>query len=137
MRRLLATILLASFYCFPATAQTQPHPQTRPHPPALVTPAPAPAAVPTPAPSLTEAPAASEISDSTDFSIHPAIAVIAGAVSGVVIAGAVTGTLVFGSLLVEGASLAESLEASTGLSLPLIGASAVLGGMLGHFLSNR
>ena len=79
----------------------------------------------------------SQVAVGTDLNIHPVIAVIAGAVTGIVLASAVTGTLVSGSLLLEGASLAESLEAGTGLSLPLIGTSAVLGGMLAHLLFNR
>jgi hypothetical protein len=47
------------------------------------------------------------------------------------------GGLVTGALLWEGAPLAESLEAGTGLGMPVIGASAVLGGFAGNFLLSR
>lgn len=110
MRRLIIIALVALFGWLPATA-AQAQAQVRANPP--------------------------QIADGIELNIHPVIAVIAGAVTGVVLASAVTGTLVSGSLLLEGASLAESLEAGTGLSLPLIGASAVLGGMLAHLLFNR
>ena len=73
----------------------------------------------------------------SDFSIHPVIAVVAGAVTGMVVASAVAGTMISASLLLEGVPLGEALEAGTGLSLPAIGASAVLGGLLGHLLFNR
>ena len=72
--------------------------------------------------------------ESGDYGLHPVLAVVAGAVSGVVIASAVAGSLITGTLLLEGASLAESLEIGTGLTVPAIGASAVLGGLLGHFM---
>ena len=107
MRRLILIALVALLGGLPATA----HAQTRPSPP--------------------------PVAESADFNIHPVIAVVAGAVTGIVLASAVSGTLISGSLLLEGASLAESLEAGTGLSLPVIATSAVLGGMLGHLLSNR
>ena len=81
--------------------------------------------------------ASSQVTVGTDFNIHPVIAVVAGAVTGVVLASAVAGALISGSLMLEGGALAESLEAGTGLSLPAIGASAVLGGLLGHLLFNR
>ena len=67
-----------------------------------------------------------------DYGLHPVLAVIAGAVTGIVLASAVAGSLITATLLLEGAPLAESLEAGTGLSLPAIGASAVLGGLIGH-----
>ncbi|MEI7607583.1 MAG: hypothetical protein WCJ64_09375 [Rhodospirillaceae bacterium] len=79
----------------------------------------------------------SPVTVGTDISIHPVIAVIAGAVAGVVVASAVAGSMISISLLLEGVPLAESLEAGTGLSLPAVGASAVLGGLLGHLLFNR
>ncbi len=79
----------------------------------------------------------SPVTVGTDLNIHPVIAVIAGAVTGIVLASAVAGALISGSLMLEGVPLAEALEAGTGLSLPAIGASAVLGGMLGHLLINR
>jgi predicted phage tail protein len=79
----------------------------------------------------------SSITVGSDFSIHPAIAVVAGAVTGVVLASAVAGSLITGSLMLEGASLSEALEAGTGLTIPAIGASAVLGGLLGHLLFNN
>ena len=78
-----------------------------------------------------------QVSVATDFNIHPVIAVIAGSVTGLVLASAVSGALISGSLMLEGATLAESLEAGTGLSVPAVGASAVLGGMLGYLLTNR
>ncbi len=107
MRRLIIIALVALLGWLPATAHAQA--QTSP----------------------------SAVADGTDFNIHPVLAVIAGAVTGIVLASAVAGTLISGSLMLEGVSLAESLEAGTGLSLPAIGASAVLGGMLGHLLFNR
>ena len=69
-----------------------------------------------------------------DFGLHPVLAVVAGAVSGVILASAVAGSVVAGTLLWEGATVAESLETGTGLRLPLIGASAVLGSFAGYFL---
>ncbi len=108
MRRLILIALVALLGGLPATA----HAQAQKSPPAVA-------------------------AESSDFNIHPVIAVVAGAVTGIVLASAVSGTLVSGSLLLEGTSLAEALEAGTGLSLPVIATSAVLGGMLGHLLSNR
>ena len=107
MRRLIIIALVALLGWLPASA----HAQVQASPPAVTV--------------------------GTDFNIHPVIAVIAGAVTGVVLASAVAGSLIAGSLLLEGMPLAESLEAGTGLSLPAIGASAVLGGLLGHLLFNR
>ena len=69
-----------------------------------------------------------------DFGIHPVLAVLAGAAAGVILASTIAGGLITGSALLEGASLTDSLEAGTGLRVPVIGASAVLGGFVGHFL---
>jgi predicted phage tail protein len=83
------------------------------------------------------APAPAVAADGSDFGLHPVLLVVAGAVSGVILASAVAGSLVVGSMLLEGVPLAESLEAGTGLSVPAIGASAVLGGLIGHLLFSR
>ena len=77
------------------------------------------------------------VGDSYDFGMHPVLAVVAGAVAGVVLASTVAGSLIAGSMMWEGAGVAESLEAGTGLRVPLIGATAVLGGFAGHFLFSR
>ena len=106
MRRLIIVALVAVIGWLPMAAQAQ-------------------------TPAQASAPA-SQVGEGSDYGVHPALAVFAGAVSGVVIASAVAGSLVVGSLLLEGGTLAESLEAGTGLSLPAIGASAVLGGLIGH-----
>jgi len=72
-----------------------------------------------------------------DFGMHPVLAVLAGAAAGVILASTVAGGLITGTALLEGASFTESLEAGTGLRVPVIGASAVLGGFIGHFLFSR
>ena len=72
-----------------------------------------------------------------DFSMHPVLAVVAGAAAGVVVASVIAGGLITGTALWEGVSFTESLEAGTGLRVPVIGASAVLGGFVGHFLLSR
>jgi len=105
MRRLVIVLLFVLLGGLPGAAQAQVEPQ-----------------------------AAAQIADGSDYGLHPVLAVVAGAVSGIVLASAVAGGLVSGTLLLEGVPLAESLEAGTGLSLPAIGASAVLGGLLGHLL---
>ncbi len=74
--------------------------------------------------------------ESYDFGVRPVLEVAAGAVTGVIVASALAGSLIVGSLLWEGAPLVEALESGTGLKVPLIGASAVLGGFVGHFLFN-
>ena len=77
------------------------------------------------------------VGDSYDFGIHPVLAVVAGAAAGVILASTVAGGLITGSMLWEGTGIAESLEAGTGLRVPVIGASAVLGALAGHFLISR
>ena len=103
MRRLVIVALFALIGWLPATA----HAQAEPH-------------------------AAVQQVGEIDYGLHPVLAVVAGAVTGIVLASAVAGGLITGTLLLEGVPLAESLEAGTGLSLPAIGASAVLGGLIGH-----
>jgi hypothetical protein len=91
-------------------------------------------------PAMAEAqvqPAEPAAAGSTDYGLHPALAIIAGGVTGVVVAAAIGGSLVIGQMLVEGVVLQEALEVGTGLSLSGIAASAVLGGLLGHLMFNR
>ncbi len=77
------------------------------------------------------------VAEAYDFGMHPVLAVVAGAAAGVILASVVAGGVITGTALVEGVSLTESLEAGTGLRVPVIGASAVLGGFVGHFLFSR
>ncbi|MEI8395094.1 MAG: hypothetical protein WCF85_10190 [Rhodospirillaceae bacterium] len=81
--------------------------------------------------------AAPPVAESSGYDLHPALAVLAGAVTGIVIASAVAGTLISANLLLEGVPLAEALESGTGLTLAAVGASGVLGGLIGHVLFNR
>jgi hypothetical protein len=109
MRRLIFVVLVALIGWLPTAAQAQSGAQTTPPP----------------------------VAESYDFGLHPVMAVVAGAVSGVILATAVASTLVAGSLLADGVPLVESLEAGTGLRIPVIGASAVLGAFAGYFLFSR
>jgi hypothetical protein len=72
-----------------------------------------------------------------DFGLQPVVAVLAGAAAGVVLASTIAGGLITGAALLDGVSFTEALEAGTGLRVPVIGASAVLGGFAGHFLFSR
>lgn len=71
------------------------------------------------------------------FGLHPVLAVVAGSVTGVILASAVVGGVATASLLLAGASFSESLEFGTGLTLPAIAASALLGAVVGHLLFSR
>jgi hypothetical protein len=109
MRRLAIVALMIVIGWLPTVAQAQSQPQA------------------------TSAP----VTEDYDFGIQPVLAVIAGAAAGVILASTIAGSLITGTALLEGVSFTESLEAGTGLRGPVIGASAVLGGVIGHFLFNQ
>ncbi|MEI6987667.1 MAG: hypothetical protein WCK65_16250 [Rhodospirillaceae bacterium] len=71
-----------------------------------------------------------------DYGLHPVLAVVAGAVTGVVLASAVSGSLITASLMMDGLSLVEALEVGTGLNVPAVAASALFGGLLGYLMFN-
>jgi len=109
MRRLIVVVLMILIGWAPTHAQAQSPPPANPQ----------------------------EVVEGYDFGMHPVLAVLAGAAAGVILASTVAGGLITGTALLEGASFTESLEAGTGLRVPVIGASAVLGGFIGHFLFSR